>query len=67
LNGLLQHPHTRQFASSGGGVIISGVDFGRLTAFLLQSLGNISRTMQFLHVGIGYAVAIEAAESLLSP
>jgi len=65
LQGLIDHPITKQFASSGGGVIISGVDFGRFTAFIIQSLGVVSRTMQFLHVGIGYSVAIEVANSFI--
>jgi S1-C subfamily serine protease len=66
LGELLQNPVIKQFESSGGGVIISGVDFGRFTNFLLQSLAIVSRSLQVVHVGIGYSVAIEVLKPLIS-
>ena len=54
---LLQHPLTQTFRTEGAGVVISGVDFGKLVTFILDSLEVLLRNLRILHVGIGYAVS----------
>ncbi len=65
LEELLRNPLIRQFKSSGGGVIIEGINFGKFTTFLLESLEIVSRSLTYLNVGIGYSVSIEALKPFI--
>lgn len=62
---LLQHPLIETFRTKGAGVIISGVDFGKAIAFILDSLEVLLENLRLLHVGIGYAVSSDIFSRLI--
>jgi len=56
---LLEDPFTLELSQRTGGVTIEGIRFGRLCMFLFNSIDILSKSMKYLHVGIGYAVDVE--------
>ncbi len=58
LREILQSNFTRELQEQEG-PILGKVHFGRFCNFLIKNLEIISRTMNIIHVGIGYAVSSE--------
>jgi len=57
LNNLLQDPFTKQLTSQQNvNITIQNVKFGPFVTFILNSLDILSKSMQLIHVGIGYAI-----------
>ena len=54
----------RSVAQKGDPIIIGGIKWHKFVLLLIDSLNIMVRSIQFMHVGIGYAINIEVLEKI---